>query len=219
MREFFQGWRRKAGLLTLLVACLFMTGWVRSLVVQDRIEFTKFTGLAKKDNWLAGVATEGQSLVLLVYKIDERVCKFGETFVSYSSAELRSVEVVNYSNNKPAAPVTEAQPAPNLVLNTTVNGPPTTQTYVMADQSTASPTTTTFQYTAPLPASMRDSPAEISIKPMSNQDRTSVLRAVYILPLVVIPFWAIVVPLTLISLWLLPVRPKSLNQKKSNDEG
>lgn len=36
MKEFFHGWRRKAGLLTLFVACLFMAIWVRSLLVLDR---------------------------------------------------------------------------------------------------------------------------------------------------------------------------------------
>jgi len=31
MREFFHGWRRKAGCVALVMACLFMAGWVRSL--------------------------------------------------------------------------------------------------------------------------------------------------------------------------------------------
>ncbi len=30
MREFFKGWRRKFGCITLLMACVFMGGWVRS---------------------------------------------------------------------------------------------------------------------------------------------------------------------------------------------
>jgi hypothetical protein len=30
MKEFFNGWRRKAGCSLLLVACVFTTGWIRS---------------------------------------------------------------------------------------------------------------------------------------------------------------------------------------------
>ena len=37
MGEFFRGWRRKVGLLTLLAACLFSAGWVRSLSTSDAI--------------------------------------------------------------------------------------------------------------------------------------------------------------------------------------
>ena len=32
MGEFFRGWRRKAGLVTLAMACLLATGWMRSYV-------------------------------------------------------------------------------------------------------------------------------------------------------------------------------------------
>jgi len=35
MGQFFKGWRRKAGAVTLVVACVFMAGWVRSLYVED----------------------------------------------------------------------------------------------------------------------------------------------------------------------------------------
>lgn len=35
MREFFRSWRRKFGLLTLVMACIFMAGWIRSRYVQD----------------------------------------------------------------------------------------------------------------------------------------------------------------------------------------
>src|SRR4051812_44068427 len=31
MRELFKGWRRKFGVVTLVVACVFTAGWVRSL--------------------------------------------------------------------------------------------------------------------------------------------------------------------------------------------
>jgi hypothetical protein len=37
MREFFRGWRQKVGVLTLLLACLFMAGWVRSLTTFSQV--------------------------------------------------------------------------------------------------------------------------------------------------------------------------------------
>ena len=38
MREFFQGWRRKAGLATLAMACLLTVAWMRSFVIGDRLQ-------------------------------------------------------------------------------------------------------------------------------------------------------------------------------------
>jgi hypothetical protein len=35
MREFFHGWRRKTGVVALVMACLLMGMWVRSLSVHD----------------------------------------------------------------------------------------------------------------------------------------------------------------------------------------
>ena len=37
MREFFRGWRRKVGVLTLVMALGFMAGWVRSSFSRDWI--------------------------------------------------------------------------------------------------------------------------------------------------------------------------------------
>jgi hypothetical protein len=37
MREFFRGWRRKIGVMPLVVACAFMAGWVRSQALFDQI--------------------------------------------------------------------------------------------------------------------------------------------------------------------------------------
>ena len=35
MREFFRGWKRKAGIVTLALTCLITVGWMRSVVVAD----------------------------------------------------------------------------------------------------------------------------------------------------------------------------------------
>jgi len=37
MGEFFKGWRRKMGVLTLVMACVFAAGWVRSQETADSI--------------------------------------------------------------------------------------------------------------------------------------------------------------------------------------
>lgn len=44
MRDFFKPWRRRLGVLTLVMACVFAAGWVRSLTVQDvcAVDFDSF---------------------------------------------------------------------------------------------------------------------------------------------------------------------------------
>lgn len=39
MVQFFHGWRRKAGIVTLVMACAFWAGWVRSGMIGDRLAF------------------------------------------------------------------------------------------------------------------------------------------------------------------------------------
>src|SRR6478735_5170852 len=39
MFGYFRGWKRKAGLVTLAIACVFATGWVRSFQGADYLDF------------------------------------------------------------------------------------------------------------------------------------------------------------------------------------
>ena len=39
MYQYFRGWRRKAGCITLALACVFIVIWVRSLIVVDTLQF------------------------------------------------------------------------------------------------------------------------------------------------------------------------------------
>ena len=39
MREFFYGWRRKVGCVALVMACMLMIAWVRSVIVRDTMMF------------------------------------------------------------------------------------------------------------------------------------------------------------------------------------
>ena len=62
MGDFFHGWRRKFGCMTLMLSAMFMCGWMRSLVVDDFIEFPI---TADTDNeTLSGLATQKQALIL-----------------------------------------------------------------------------------------------------------------------------------------------------------
>lgn len=47
MVEFFRGWRRKIGVLMLVLACAFMAGWVRSSSLQDVVTFQSGTHAAE----------------------------------------------------------------------------------------------------------------------------------------------------------------------------
>lgn len=40
MREFIRGWRRKAGCVTLVMACVVMVAWVRSRIIIDTLKPT-----------------------------------------------------------------------------------------------------------------------------------------------------------------------------------
>lgn len=37
MRDFFESWRRKVGCATLVMACVFAAGWLRSMSIADSL--------------------------------------------------------------------------------------------------------------------------------------------------------------------------------------
>lgn len=41
MRQFFQGWKRKVGVVTLVIACMFVAAWVRSSHKVELVLFNK----------------------------------------------------------------------------------------------------------------------------------------------------------------------------------
>ena len=55
MREFFRGWRRKAGLVTLTMACVLTVAWMRSYVIHDAV-------LIPAQGGHAGIESHGGSL-------------------------------------------------------------------------------------------------------------------------------------------------------------
>lgn len=56
MNTYFRGWRRKLGVVTLLLACVFAAAWVRSLRVDDRY----FIRGVPDGEWEYFVSTEGE---------------------------------------------------------------------------------------------------------------------------------------------------------------
>jgi len=61
MGEFFTGWRRKVGCVTLMMALAFARGWVRSPLYNDAVEFecgNLFLTLASNQNGLWWVTSE-----------------------------------------------------------------------------------------------------------------------------------------------------------------
>jgi hypothetical protein len=48
MGEFFKGWRRKSGVLNLMIACLFAPEWVRSFYAYDAIRVPDFGKVFEK---------------------------------------------------------------------------------------------------------------------------------------------------------------------------
>ena len=57
MSEFFKPWRRKIGCVTLLMACVFAAGWVRSPFFTDVISYS--TGENSADFWFSADSTFG----------------------------------------------------------------------------------------------------------------------------------------------------------------
>ena len=67
MRTFFQGWKRKSGVTLLALACLFMLGWLRSLVVSDEfLLHDYFADYSLEHFKFAGLGTEPQAILCLV---------------------------------------------------------------------------------------------------------------------------------------------------------
>ena len=56
MREFFRGWRRKTGCVTLVMACALIGAWLRSYVICDEIQISDDHGdireFASVSGWL-----------------------------------------------------------------------------------------------------------------------------------------------------------------------
>jgi hypothetical protein len=141
MRAFFAGWRRKVGLVTLVIAMVFMGGWLRCFVVDD-FELVDF------DEW--GVATPDQSLCVYRYNLDS---------------------------------VQDLQMTPSQMMSFPIGTLP-----LGAD---------------PASAALQSDDLQLPVVPVGID------FDIELVPIVTVPFWAIILPLTLLSAWLLLFAPKT----------
>jgi hypothetical protein len=164
MPTYFTPLRRKIGVLTLLMACVFAAGWVRSLVVLDRIEFSDFTGSPNKEHSIAGLGTKRHAVVLLAYELVEfdwqtPIAQTPFNLVSVSSDASQSEDDVKVD-------LDYGKPMMAIALPETG-----TEARGLAERRTG---------TMLLPV-----------------------------PFLVLPYWSIVIPLTLLSAWLLLSKPRA----------
>lgn len=84
MREFYRPFRRKLGLLTLVMACLFVAGWVRSITFDDRATF-QF-----RRSWMDGISSYDSSLIWVRIR-KESTSGIAPTFSSAKRLDAREV--------------------------------------------------------------------------------------------------------------------------------
>ena len=121
MREFFRGWRRKAGLVTLMLALVFMMGWISSFSASIHLNLrpTEFTmlSIASIGGSLAFGGTDGRELKFIpnyhIWSIsdfidihDERLRKNGKQRFRWLAFEIIDFEEDYYVGEiKPVARV------------------------------------------------------------------------------------------------------------------
>jgi hypothetical protein len=84
MREFFCGWRRKIGVVTLALACLFTAGWVRSQTITDCFYASDVAYFVASD-------TTGFTLLLSDILIEHRQTPFDAMPVFTSAASRQKL--------------------------------------------------------------------------------------------------------------------------------
>jgi hypothetical protein len=101
----FKGWRRKLGVITLLVALASMAGWLRSGLVRDDFDIP-FTADPEGETWW-GFSSANQSMTL--YRFDTRDA-------AYSNSAAGSIQQVgftldsNQADESPQEPVAAMPP-------------------------------------------------------------------------------------------------------------
>lgn len=191
MGEVFRGWRRKWGVAVLALALAFAGGWVRSFVVEDFIDFPFVD--SSDEGSLSGLATEEQMLVLYAFSKDTDLdlepdptgVPLTNVVAANSDPEPEPMANALSDAEKPAAPThadgsREFEPADALF--------PATPSESAGDEWITiggSGSVRTFRIVSSC---------------FSGRSQT---------PLVRIPFWSIVIPLTLLAAWLLLWKPCS----------
>ena len=92
MREFFTGWRRKVGVMTLMMALVFEVGWVRSLNIIDIAHFQP------QESRYCILSKDGE-LSCRYFSPFSEVPEQGFKSIRWTSAELTTNRRRNYKTN------------------------------------------------------------------------------------------------------------------------
>ncbi len=163
MGDFFKPWRRKVGVMALLIACMFMSGWVRSLRTANNIAFNM----------------GGRSLIQLISRDQALAVRRVKSKLSVKELSVDRVLLMGFQPPK-------GNSTGNLAIN--------------VDPPTRSAAGSPFRWT------IRRHGFEIG-------DCTDQQFPLEIF-IVRVPYWSVVLPLTLISAYLLLARPRKPAQTK-----
>lgn len=123
MGEFFRGWKRKLGMATLLVACVFLSLWIRSRIVLDFLEIP----LWGHSTFIMLMHHQG-FVVLSEYDPEIKVSPASRRWVSRAKSQFSAQELalfnldnfcseLKYRNHPPAIPTGPSQPISVPVLS------------------------------------------------------------------------------------------------------
>lgn len=70
--EFFEGWRRKAGIATLFISCMFAAVWVRSTILEDEFHFKSPLGVT---DIVVTSANEGLVFAYWSWKLESHISR------------------------------------------------------------------------------------------------------------------------------------------------
>ena len=154
MGDYFKPWRRKIGVVTLVLACVFAAGWVRSLT---RVDLIELNGKPWRYNVSSGF---GQLHFWQMSPLEKKIPFFRASFV---------MKLKNFTGHTITNGVATFDPMRNQ---------------------------TTWRWDW------------MGFHLSDGMKGTVQVRLCFV------PYWSIVIPLTLISLWLLLVKPHRSTQKK-----
>ena len=170
MGDFFKPWRRKIGVVTLVMACVMMGGWVRSFGRMELIHICP-----------------GRSLFIIGSR-NGSLCVMRSVYQTHEVAISKSITIFNSSLKRIGVGCSSEKSSNETNIRYWTNA------RIVPD--TVSQSYWTFGDFA-----------------FGTESHTTILDEHDEL-IAIAPYWSIVVPMTLISLWLLLSKPCNLTPKK-----
>lgn len=85
MRDFFRGWRRKIGCVTLVMACMLMGLWMRSDTTMDQLSYSPYSVISIRGR-IAAIC-DGRTIP-----------RNSQIFITHSAAEINNFQPDAYGN-------------------------------------------------------------------------------------------------------------------------